>query len=438
MGEKIINELIDSLNGVCDRFTDTRRRGYDHKYEREDAIRCGFSLFFFESLSVLDFQRKMKEQKKRDNLETLFGVKAIPSDNELRALLDPIEQGRFAPAFRRNLEIASWSGMLSHYETIDRELLVGVDGTGYFSSKKIHCEHCQHKKQKEGEKEEELYYHTAVCGVVVKPGSNIVIPLMPEFITNVDGTKKQDCERNAGKRLIERYAKDYAGTKLVLLGDDLYANYPFCTDVLSHGMSFIFTCKPASHPWLTEVIANSYPHIKKVTRWNPHKKSHEIDTYTWLNEAPIRDDSDGKKSLLMNYFSLETTNKESGERIFYNSWVTDKAVTNNNIITYVEYARARWKIENENNNVLKDQGYNLEHNYGHGKEHLSEVFFLLNILAFMVHSILDFTSVLWQKARKVAGRRDTFFVYLNAYLRIQIFETWESLLHFVCQDVPSP
>jgi hypothetical protein len=452
MGEELFRELISGLNGVCAGTPDGRRRGYDWGYEREDAVKCGFSLFFCESLSVLDFQRKMKEQKKRDNLETLFGVKKIPCDNELRNLLDPIEPEQFAGIFRRNLDIAEKAGMLEHYETAEGELPVAIDGTGYFSSKKIHCEHCLHKKGGGGEEgkedEDTRYYHTALCGAVVKPGSNVVVALMPEFIRNEDGDKKQDCERNAGKRLLDRYQRDYGDKKLLLLADDLYSNDPFCRAVKAHKMSFIFTCKETSHPWLTETIKNSYLEEERIERWNPHKKRHEIYTYQWLNGVPLRDEQGGKPGMAVNYFSLTVTSrekekerKETGDKkkkkqkpIFYNSWVTDKEITRDNVATYAEYGRARWKIENENNNVLKERGYNLEHNYGHGNKHLSEVFCLLNILAFMTHSILDYTCALWQKARKTAGRRDTFFFYLNAYLRVQVFPTWESLLHFLCQD----
>jgi hypothetical protein len=438
MNEEILyTELLGGIKRYQVSGADLRRSGYDMKYEREDAVKSGFSLFFIGSMSFLDFQRKLKEKRQRDNLDTLFGVKKIPSNNEIRMLLDPIDPKGFREIYRRNLQIAGWNGILKHCETIDGELLMALDGVHYYSSKEVHCKHCQHRKDSHDKEGRELYYHTAVCGAIVRPGSNIVIPLMPEFITNVDGNEKQDCERGAGKRLIEKYKEDY-GSGLVLLGDDLYSNHPFCSEVERAGMSYIFTCKPQTHKWMTEVIENSYLAEKKVTRWNAHKKAHEIYHYTWINQVPIRDDSDHKKALMVNYFSLEVTLKESGKRVFYNSWITNKELNKGNIITYAEYGRARWKIENENNMVLKERGYNLEHNYGHGKEHLSEVFVTLNLLAFMCHSILDFISILWQKARKIDGRRDMLFFYLQAYLRIQIFASWSSLLQFICQEDEKP
>jgi hypothetical protein len=81
---------------------------------------------------------------------------------------------------------------------------------------------------------------------------------MPEMVRNEDGTEKQDCERNAAKRWLAKHGAEYQWLSPTLLGDDLYSDYPTCKAILEPGMHFIFTCKEASHPWLTETVQNSY------------------------------------------------------------------------------------------------------------------------------------------------------------------------------------
>jgi hypothetical protein len=114
--------------------------------------------------------------------------------------------------------------------------------------------------------------------------------------------------------------------------------------------------------------------------------------------------------------------------------VTDKEITEENVERPAACARARWKIENEHTNVLKNRGYNLEHNFGHGKNHAGEVFFLLNLIAFPFHTILDLCDGDCQKARALSSRRDDFFYHLQAALRYALHETWRGFLIFARGD----
>jgi hypothetical protein len=360
MGREVFEELLDNFEGVGVETADGRRRrttgspGYNQNYEIQDGIKSAFAVFFFQHPSVLDFQRAMQDRKRRNNMETLFRVKEIPCDNEIRTLADWVEPGSFREVFGKDLALAAREGVIKQYRVLDGGVLLALDGTWYFASQKVHCKHCLHKTKNE----ETTYYHSALTGAIVRPGSHSVLPVMPEMITNEDGEEKQDCELNAGKRWLRNYGKEYAWLKATLLGDDLFSNYPFCTAVLKEKMSFIFTCKPKSHPWLTETVENSILEEKTESKWNG--KSHQVSTCRWINGVPIRDES--KKSLPVNYFSLEIKNKESGKTMFYNSWITNKPVDEYNVSMLAECGRTRWKIENEHNNVLKNRGYNLEHN----------------------------------------------------------------------------
>ncbi|MHB9292777.1 putative ISNCY family transposase ISAtsp9 [Hollandina sp. SP2] len=289
---------------------------------------------------------------------------------------------------------------------LDGGVLLALDGLWHYSSKEIHCEHGLHMTNQKGET---TYYHSAVAGAIVKPGSGAVIPVMVEGIRNGDGEGKQDWEHEAGKRWLMAHGQEYRWLKATLLGDDLYSNQPFCEKVLEAGMSFLFTCKPDSHPWLTETVENSYLEEKEVKKWRG--RVHQTCTYRWINGVPLRDSPD---ALLVNYLYFQIRNGKTGEVVYKNSWVTDKEINGENGehlagCGRTRGPRARWKIEKEHNNVLKNRGYNLEHNVGHGKNHAAELCFLLNLLAFQFHRLLELGDEGYGKVRASVGRRDMFF-----------------------------
>jgi hypothetical protein len=431
MGKEILKKLLSSLEAVGATVTDNRREKYDKKYVIGDAIKSAFAVFFFQHPSLLSFQRAMKERTKRNNVETLLGVTGIPSDNKIRDLLDRIEPAKFSGAFDKNLKVLDKYDALDQFRVLDGGVLLALDGVWYFSSQEIHCKHCLHKT-KDGIT---TYYHSVLAGTIVKPGGNAVLPVMPEMITNEDGTEKQDCELKAAKRWLTNHGAEYKWLTPTILGDDLFSNYPMCKAILDQGMSFILTCKPASHPWLTDTVNNARLDESEKREWTG--RNHLIFRYKWLNGVDIRDN---KETLPVNYLSLEITNVEKGKVTYKNSWITNKSITGDNVQLLVSCAKARWKIENEHNNVLKNHGYNLEHNFGHGQEYASEIFCLLNLLAFQFHTILDVCDELYKKVRLSAGRRDEFCNILRAALRLALHDSWETYLLFALGpdfDVPS-
>jgi hypothetical protein len=204
---------------------------------------------------------------------------------------------------------------------------------------------------------------------------------------------------------------------------------------LKYGYSFIFTCKEDSHPWLSETVKNSC--LKETSRREWNGRHHLTYTYRWLNGLEIRDN---KQTLLVNYLSLSIWNEEKNKRTFDNTWITNKTVTRDNAALLASCGRARWKIENEHNSdfsphVLKNHGYNLEHNFGHGKTHAGEMYCLLNLLAFQMHSLLDINDEDYRKARAYARRRDEFFNELRVLMRRNLFESWQQLIVFMYSDL---
>jgi hypothetical protein len=114
---------------------------------------------------------------------------------------------------------------------------------------------------------------------------------------------------------------------------------------------------------------------------------------------------------------------------YHNSWVTDFAVTSETVVAIVGIGRSRWKMENEQFNVHKNHGYELEHNYGHGQQTLSLVFCLLNLLAFLAHKLLEFGGRLYQQCREGESRRGLWTLFRSAFYLLA-FDTWEALLRY--------
>ena len=215
----------------------------------------------------------MKERKKRNNVETLFGVMNIPSDNQIRTLPDGIAPESLGEVFERTLRMADEAGAMKPYRVLDGGVLLALDGLWYYASQEIHCEHCLSRRHGE----ETTYYHSAVAGAIVRPGNNQVLPVMGEPIRNGDGQEKQDCEHEAGKRWLLAHGNEYRWLKATLPGDDLYSDQPFCEAVLAQKMSFLFTCKPDSHPWLSETVEQSFLEEHEVKKWTG--RHNQISTY---------------------------------------------------------------------------------------------------------------------------------------------------------------
>jgi hypothetical protein len=185
-----------------------------------DFVKSAFGVFFFQHQSMLDYQRRMQEKHGGNNMETVFGVTALPSDTWIRAQMDRTAPEQFAPLFEASLKIAEDAGLLEGYRVLDGGVLIALDGVWYHASENIHCRRCLHST-KDGVT---TYYHSAPAGTIVKPGESSAPPVMAEMIRNGDGAKKQDCELTAAKRRLGSHGQEYGWLKPTLLGDDLYSH----------------------------------------------------------------------------------------------------------------------------------------------------------------------------------------------------------------------
>jgi hypothetical protein len=164
--------------------------------------------------------------------------------------------------------------------------------------------------------------------------------------------------------------------------------------------------------------------------WNG--KHGEIYTYRYANLLPLHG---GKDAMLVNWAELTITHEETGEVIYKNAFITDFEVRENNVEAIVRDGRARWKIENENNNVLKTKGYHLEHNIGHGNQFLSSVLLSLNLLAFLFHTVMGLVDEKYRLLRQTLRKRQTFFQDVETLLRYFLFDSWNDLFVFMCKGL---
>ena len=174
------------------------------------------------------------------------------------------------------------------------------------------------------------------------------------------------------------------------------------------------------------LAANQVLGSKVVRRWMG--KYAEIDTYRYANQVALYATPDAPS---LNWVELTTTREDTGETLFKNAWISDFEMRDTSVEAIVRDGRARWKIENENNNVLKTKGYHLEHNFGHGSQHLAALLLSLNLLAFLFHTVLDLVDEQYRAIRQKLGRRTTFFQDLEALLRYVAFSSWDQVLQFM-------
>ena len=424
----ILPELLSSLRKCCSGFPD-KRAGAEAVYSMADIGLSAFAPFFMQSESFLQHQRALEDGHGRSNCQTLFGMARIPTDNHIRAMLDPVDPSHLQPCFDACLAALIGHGGLESFQRLGGRCLVALDGTEYFCSQKIGCPHCLTRKRANGKTER---YHSMLAATLVAPGHTMTVPFMPEFIEPQDGHEKQDCERAAAKRWLSSHGPRLGPIKPVYLGDDLFACQPIAEAVIAQGADFLFTCKPDSHKTLYDFIAGAEAATLEVKEKLRSKT--QTARYRWFSAVPLRD---GKDALAVNFIAI-TIADAKGKVTYKNAFVTSLALGKDNAAAICACARARWKIENEGFNVLKNNGYNLEHNFGHGKDRLAMLFAAMNLLAFAFHTLCDQAEARWRKAREAKGSRNRFFEHLRSISAYLVFPTWDVFLETLITSKPPP
>ena len=395
----------------------------DHRVESRcthslhDAVMSGFACMFFQEPTLAEFQLRMEKDWNKNNLRNLFDVETIPKDTQLRDVIDNTPSEALRPVFKDYFERLRRNKHMESFQILPGHYLCAIDGVHHYSSEQVHCDQCLTKTQRNGTV---TYHHAVLQGAFMHPDKKQVIPVMPEPIANADGQKKQDCEINAAKRFIKKLKTDHPRLGIIVVGDGLFSKAPMIQQVIKENMHYLFVAKPDDHKYMMQWIGEfgGLPEVKyKDLKGRQHR-------FTYINNVPLNSQEDAPQ---VNYVHYELTN-EKGKVTYKNSWVTSIEVNDSNVIRLAKGGRCRWKIENECFNTLKNQGYHLDHNFGHGKKHLSHNMYLLTLLAFFYHQIFELTDPAYQQCRSAMRTKRFLWESFRGLIRYFIFSSWDEVM----------
>jgi len=384
-----------------------------------DCLMSGLAVFGLKYPSLLQFDQHNNEALIQANLTALYGVTRAPSDTYLRERLDTVNPEVLRGAFKCIFALLQRGKGLEGFTYLDGYYLVSVDGTGYFSSNQVHCANCCQKQHRDGKV---TYYHQMLGAVLVHPDQREVIPFAPEPVLQQDGANKNDCERNASRRLLQSLRREHPHLKVIVVEDGLASNGPHLRLLKDLDMRFIVGAKPTDHTFLFDWVDQSST-TATTTITDDEGIQHR---FRYLNHAPLNDTHFDLEVNFLEYWEI----KPSGKTRHF-SWVTDLPLRADNLMALMRGARARWKIENETFNTLKNQGYHFEHNFGHGNLHLSTVMAYLMMLAFLIDQIQQRCCRLFQEALQKAERKSYFWEKVRGmFLHYQVPD-WETLFRCI-------
>jgi hypothetical protein len=386
-----------------------------------DHLMSGLALFGLKYPSLLQFEHDRREETTRANLHALYAIERAPSDTYFRERLDELDPRQLRPLYKALFADLQRGKGLEGFAYLDGHYLLSLDGTGYFSSSKVHCPQCGEKHHRNGTI---TYYHQVLGAVLVHPDHSEVFPLAPEPILKQDGARKNDCERNAAKRLLSDLRREHPHLPLIVVEDGLASNAPHIRQLQALDIRFILGAKQSDHTHLFDWVAAT-PETAETTLTDEQGFRHR---FRYLNGAPL---NDANFDLEVNF--LEYWEHAPDGTVTHFSWVTDLSIHDNNLMTLMRGARARWKVENETFNTLKNQGYHFEHNFGHGNNHLSTVLMHLMMLAFLIDQIQQRGCRLFQATLTAAKSKTRLWRKLRARFDLCLIPDWETLYRSIIQ-----
>ena len=359
------DELFSSLHNDFSKISDFRQG--DMEISIADALMSGFAMFSLKDPSLLAFDERREVDQ---NLSNIYLIDKVPCDTQMRKILDPIDPEELRSAYKGPFRQLQRGKALERMVFSEGCYLLSLDGTGFFSSKKLHSDICLKKVNK---KTGEVTYHLQMSGAaIVHPDFKEVIPLAPEFINKQDGETKNDCERNAAKRFFEKLRKDHPHLPLIITEDALSSNAPHIREAQKYNLHYILGVKEGDHSFLFKHVENAR-NAGQTTEFEivDEEQPEMVHRFSFICQVPI---NASNQDMSVNFLEYREVTP-NGTKHF--SQVTDFTVTKKNAYQIMRGGRARWKIENETFNTLKNQGYHFEHNYGLGKKNQSLIFAML-------------------------------------------------------------
>jgi hypothetical protein len=413
--EKItFDDLMGTLSEEFAQLPDHRRA--NSSYDLADVLRSAFAMFSLKSPSLLAFKELTRQEEK--NLKAIYQIRSIPSDTQMRTTLDPLSPAPLRTLFAKLFHKLSEAGVIKEYEYWKGQLVISIDGVEHFCSTNVHCNHCTTRAHRNGETS---YHHSGLAAVLVHPDQEEVFTLDFEPILNADGSKKNDCERNAAKRLCQDLHERYPDLKPILVEDALYANAPHIRQITGYDWLFVLNVKPASHESLERQFAGrkASGQVKELRMTDPQGIKHY---FAWTNDLCL---CESAVDVSVNYLLYEQTDKKG--KVTRWTWITNIPLNARSVEPVMRAGRARWKIENETFNTLKNQGYNFEHNYGHGKQNLATILALLMFLAFTVDQMIQRCWPVFRQVRGGLRTKAKLWDILRSLFQVQPFPTMDAL-----------
>jgi len=386
-----------------------------------DVLMSAFAMFSLKDQSLLAFDQRRKQGG--HNLRTIFGIGTIPCDTSVRHILDSLDPIDLRPAFKEIFARMQRAKILEKYTYMDGCYLLSLDGTGYFSSPKLNSSACLDKKDKKTK--EVLGHYIYMLGAsIVHPDRAEVISLSLEPIKRQDGEDKNDCERNASKRWLKEFRREHPQLPVIVIEDGLGSNAPHICNLRNNNCHFILGAKEGDHKFLFNYVNEAAARGETTELTIRDDEDPDIlHCFSFLNDAPINRSNQDVRVNFLEYWELNT---QTGKFKHF-SWVTDFTVTEENMFKIMRGGRARWKIENETFNTLKNQRYNFGHNYGLGKKNLSIVFAMLMMLAFLVDQTLQLCCSLFGSIWKKAGTKIQLWDDIRSLFKCYKIVSMESL-----------
>lgn len=412
--------MLGAVRSIFKQIPDPPRdsRGSKPEISLADCLMSALAVFGLKFPSLLQFDTNWNDKVVKHNLKTLYHVDRAPDDTTMRQRLDRLDPRLIRPTFTAIFSMLQRGKILEDYQFLGKYLLIPCDGTGMFSSEAVHCENCCEKHHKDGRV---TYYHQMLGVAVVHPDQKEVFPLCPEPISKPDGSTKNDCEQNAMKRFLQDFKQEHPHLDVIFTEDALSAKGPYLRKILEIGAHFIVNVNPTGNPSLFQWLKGIEMHKKSITT-----KTETIELQ-FCNGVPL---NDTYHDLEVNFIDCIIRDKK-GKIKGHFSWVTDIRVSLENVYEITRGGRARWKIENETFNTLKNQGYQFEHNFGHGYNHLSHVFGLLMFLAFLIDQVQQRCCGLFQAALEKMRRKILFWQRVRSVFLEFYIDSWADLFQWI-------
>ena len=333
----------------------------------------------------------------------------------MREVLDELDPAKYLRRpFKKLFSEFQRSKYLELFKFYENRYLLPLDGTGYFYSDDVHCDNCCEKHHKDGRIS---YYHQMLAGALVHPAYKIALPFAPEPIMKSDGAKKNDCERRSAERFLNDFRREHPHMKVIITGDGLFSNGPFIKRLKADNHNFILVAKEQDHKYLFEEFRAL---AKDEYTINQEGKKHR---FKYINGLSL---NDSHPDCIINV--LEYWEESKKGKVQHWVWVTDIPLSEKTVYQVMKGGRARYKIENETFNTLKNQGYHFEHNFGHGKKHLSTVFAYLMNLAFFVDQLQQLCSKTFKKALARLGSKKFLWETQRGLFFNYFIDNWKTLI----------